>query len=281
VDGGVWANNGGPAIWFDYQNANFLVKNTEVYGNHGWTQGWAGCGIVSEINGYNAPAGIIENNYVHDNSGDGIAIWESLRNVVRGNTLVRDTIGWRDMTNRAPYRTRDNTVIANRFFQGQVNPAPANANNSVTGTIQLPAAPGAPTPDPTIPPAQPGLPVGAVEIGMDNAGNVWHLAAGVLWKEGVEQKVTATPGVAQAIIGAAGFIIQQTKGGAVWTEVGDEQPAVHEVDVGLNAGETTSQGVEQRARMFIIVVRVGREERSRPVVRRDRTDRCPRNKKEG
>ena len=67
IDGGKWYNNVGPAIWFDYMNKNFTVKNTEIYGNRGLKYGYEGAGIVSELNhGGNS---FFSNNYVHDNTG--------------------------------------------------------------------------------------------------------------------------------------------------------------------------------------------------------------------
>jgi parallel beta-helix repeat protein len=101
--------------------------------------GWAGVGIATEIN--DGP-GLIQNNYIHDNSGAGIAIWESQGNVISGNKLVNDSIAWRDLTNRG-YRSRNNRIQSNQFYQGQVNPAPGNAGNVISGNVQT-SNPGAP-----------------------------------------------------------------------------------------------------------------------------------------
>lgn len=212
VDGGVWANNGGPGIWFDYQNQNFAIRNTEVYGNHGWNQGWAGVGIVSEIN---PGPGLIENNYVHDNTGDGIAVWEAFGTTIRNNRLVNDNIGWRDMTARAPYRTRDNLVENNQLTNGAVAQPPANANNVVRNNGSGVIVP----PTPPTPPA--ALPADAVEIGLDKNEDIWHKAefradgAFVLWWENQRRSETATSFVKRAEI-VDGVLWQEAVGGKIW-----------------------------------------------------------------
>lgn len=99
IDGGVWAKNEGPAIWFDWQNRNYAVRNTEVYGNWNPSQAWTGVGITVEIS--DGP-GVFENNYIHDNSGAGVGVWESQNVTVRNNRMVNDTFDIRSASWRPP-----------------------------------------------------------------------------------------------------------------------------------------------------------------------------------
>ena len=50
--------------------------------------------------------------------------------------------------------------------------------------------------------------------------------------------------------------------------MGDEEIAVDEVDVGLDAVEAVVEGVEQRTRVIVVVVRVGAKQRARAAVPR-------------
>jgi parallel beta-helix repeat protein len=167
IDGGEWAGNKFPAIWFDYQNKRYIVRNAYVHHNLANGQGWH-AGIAVEIS---EGPGLIENNYVHDNTGDGIAIWESENVTVRHNTVLRDNIGWRDMTTRAPYRTRNNLVENNRIVDGQANPAPANANNIVRNNGPMVVLPGEP---PVTPPAPEPTPPAWIDT--DGSGAVFAVA---------------------------------------------------------------------------------------------------------
>ena len=55
--------------------------------------------------------------------------------------------------------------------------------------------------------------------------------------------------------------LERALGLQVLAVMGDEQLAVHEVDVGLDRAESVVQGVEQRTLVRVVVVRVGARER--------------------
>lgn len=102
--------NRGPAIWLDYANTNMTVIGCRVWDNIGVRQGWEGAGIAIEIN----PGPIVvEDNIVYNNTGGGIAIWETKKLTIRNNRLGRNGIEMRDMKGRDPYHIEDLTIVDN------------------------------------------------------------------------------------------------------------------------------------------------------------------------
>jgi nitrous oxidase accessory protein NosD len=90
-------DNGGPGIWFDAENRNFVIKDCEVFGEVGTVDDWEGMGISVEIN--HGPAWLLHN-YVHDNAGANIAIQESNDTKIEQNYIVNGGLELRAMPNR-------------------------------------------------------------------------------------------------------------------------------------------------------------------------------------
>lgn len=118
IDGMVSYNNYGPGIWFDYQNFDYYVLNSELYGNMGSHAGWEGVGVAAEINN---GKGYIEGSYIHDNQGAGVALWEVENVVIQNNTIVNDSIDFRNMSGRDPYHIRNITILNNKFKNGVIS----------------------------------------------------------------------------------------------------------------------------------------------------------------
>jgi hypothetical protein len=114
--GGKWCNNyegpllienhqayenHGPGLWFDWDNRNVVVRNSEFRNNKGMQYGWEGSGIFWEVN----PTGplTLEYCYTHDNDGSELAICES-KNVTVSHCLINGSIELRDMEREAPTR---------------------------------------------------------------------------------------------------------------------------------------------------------------------------------
>ena len=105
-------DNVGTGVWFDYQNVDFTVNNSSVFGNHGLTDDWQGTGIWSEVN----PSGVISNNLVYSNTGSGIGVLESQNVTVQNNLIVDvlDGIEFRNIAGRR-YALLDDVIQGNSF----------------------------------------------------------------------------------------------------------------------------------------------------------------------
>lgn len=107
-------DNGGPGIWPDHENYNYLIEGCHVHHNKGVTATWQGIGISTEIN---RGAGIIRDNYCHDNDAGGIEIWETSNVTVEGNVLDGDGLNFRNI-NRAPFKCANVTLRNNKLYNG-------------------------------------------------------------------------------------------------------------------------------------------------------------------
>ena len=54
--------------------------------------------------------------FTHDNQGEGIAIWESLNMIVRNNTFRNESMSFRNLTERVPFRNANISVYGNKFY---------------------------------------------------------------------------------------------------------------------------------------------------------------------
>ncbi|MBD3391837.1 MAG: DUF1565 domain-containing protein [Chitinivibrionales bacterium] len=91
--------NHGSGLWFDIDNENVIVSNSEFHSNRNVPAGNnSGRGLFMEIN----PIGnfTVDNCLIHDNDGYGMEIAES-QNITVNNTFFRnDALGFRDMNER-------------------------------------------------------------------------------------------------------------------------------------------------------------------------------------
>ncbi|MBD3393099.1 MAG: DUF1565 domain-containing protein [Chitinivibrionales bacterium] len=94
-------DNHGPGLWFDWDNRNVVVRNSEFRNNKGMAYNWEGSGVFWEVN----PTGplTLEYCYSHDNDGSEIAVCES-KNVTIMHTLINGSFELRDMEREAPVR---------------------------------------------------------------------------------------------------------------------------------------------------------------------------------
>ncbi len=111
IDGMKSYDNVGPGIWLDCYDRAATIRNCEVYGNKGLVY-WQGAGIAVEIS--DGPT-LIENNYCHDNTGDNLAIWESMKVTARKNVFVGTGIVLRGM-DRGAYRCEDVLLEDNELY---------------------------------------------------------------------------------------------------------------------------------------------------------------------
>lgn len=105
------SNNNGIGLWLDFKNTNYVITGGTFSGDHGVHSSWEGMGIMLEIS--DGP-GRVENTYIHDNTGSGITVGESMGVTIQNNTLVNDDIDMRDMT-RPPYHIFDIAILNNQF----------------------------------------------------------------------------------------------------------------------------------------------------------------------
>ena len=88
--------NLGPGMWFDGNNCNMTVRNSRFYDNQsGGPDNDGGIGLAIEVS--YGPAQVTTNNF-YNNHEAALAIWESNKVTVKGNTF-----GW----NGTPVRLRD------------------------------------------------------------------------------------------------------------------------------------------------------------------------------
>ena len=205
VDGGEWARNKFPGIWFDWENKNFVCRNAYVHHNLANPQQWHG-GIALECN----QAGQVEANYISDNVGGGLVFWENPGTAVEGNTFVRNGLSWRNVSGRN-HTSTGNVLRNNKVFGTTLAPF---AGNTISGTVVLTAEPPKPgtTPPvvpPVTPPVTPTVPAGAIRYGPDNFGNIFHVGNGELYRNGI--KIVGAP-VREAFT-LAGFFWQRTQYG--------------------------------------------------------------------
>jgi Right handed beta helix region len=102
-------NNVGPGIWFDSYNRDSTIVDNEIFGNVGLTADWQGMGVSVEIN--NGRTNVL-NNYIHDDSGAGIAVQESRNTLIKQNHLVNDGLELRALGNR-PVSLFDVRIVQN------------------------------------------------------------------------------------------------------------------------------------------------------------------------
>lgn len=211
LDGGEWAGNRFPGIWFDWENKNYTCRNTYVHHNLAGVNpsSWHG-GIALECN---ASGGVVENNYIADNAGGGLVFWENPGAMVKNNTFVHNGLTWRNDAGRG-HSSTGNQIINNKVYSTTLAPFPGN---TISGTVVLTAEPPKPgtTPPvvppvtpPVAPPVTPTVPAGAIEYGPDNFGHVWHVSGGILYRD----RVKVGDGVLEAFT-LAGFFWQRTKYG--------------------------------------------------------------------
>lgn len=90
VDNLVSENNYGPGFWFDWENKNFVIKNSIVRNNKGVNNSWEGPGMW--IEGNPASNGKIFNNQFIGNAGAGLGILESNQIEVYHNVFKNNDI---------------------------------------------------------------------------------------------------------------------------------------------------------------------------------------------
>ncbi|MEO1236173.1 MAG: right-handed parallel beta-helix repeat-containing protein [Planctomycetota bacterium] len=87
--------NHGPGLWADYGNRHVSFIDCHAHGNLNVKGGWEGIGVFVE---YHAEGPIdVTGCRVEANEGAGIAVAESRRVVVRGNTVTDDELQFRDL----------------------------------------------------------------------------------------------------------------------------------------------------------------------------------------
>jgi parallel beta-helix repeat protein len=117
LDGVQSYGNGGPGVWFDYENADVVVRNSSVHDNHSVRTEFEATGINIELT---AGGTLLENNTVFDNPGGNIVL-ESSRNVTaRGNTVRGSFVGLNDWFRGDAYTMRNITFTGNRFEETSV-----------------------------------------------------------------------------------------------------------------------------------------------------------------
>lgn len=94
VEGLISYDNFGSGWWMDWDNRDFVITRSTVFGNHAGmgieqnreklNQPWAGVGIWTEAN----DTGRITDNVIFSNTAAGIGILESRNIVIEGNTIV-------------------------------------------------------------------------------------------------------------------------------------------------------------------------------------------------
>ena len=94
VEGLISYDNFGSGWWMDWDNKDFVITRSTVFGNHAGMgieqnrekldQPWAGVGIWTEAN----DTGRITDNVIYSNTAAGIGILESRNILVAGNTIV-------------------------------------------------------------------------------------------------------------------------------------------------------------------------------------------------
>ena len=104
--------NGGPGVWFDYNNSNVTIRRSTVYDNRAVRASYEAVGINIELT---AGGVVIENNTVSNNPGGNLVL-ETSRNVtVRNNTFRNNAVVLSDWPRGDAYRMRDVTFTGNRF----------------------------------------------------------------------------------------------------------------------------------------------------------------------
>jgi parallel beta-helix repeat protein len=109
--------NGGPGVWFDYDNHDVVVRNCTVHDNRAVGADFGAAGINIELT---AGGVLLENNTVSNNPGGNIVL-ESSRNVVaRGNTVRDGDVQLNDWYRGDAYTMRNVTFTDNRIENGVV-----------------------------------------------------------------------------------------------------------------------------------------------------------------
>lgn len=112
IDGAESFGNGGPGVWFDYDNADVVVRNSNVHDNRYINDPVEASGINIELT---AGGTLLENNTVADNPGGNIVL-ESSRNVTaRGNTLRGSYVALNDWFRGESFTMRNVTFTGNRL----------------------------------------------------------------------------------------------------------------------------------------------------------------------
>jgi hypothetical protein len=112
LDGVQSYGNGGPGVWFDYDNHDVVVRNCAVYDNCPVRNDYEAPGINIELT---AGGVLIENNVVADNPGGNIVLESSRNLTARGNTLRGSYVALNDWFRGDAYTMRDVTFTNNRM----------------------------------------------------------------------------------------------------------------------------------------------------------------------
>jgi hypothetical protein len=97
-------DNIGPGLWFDYNNTNVVIKNSELYNNKGAAHAYSGDGLRLELNP--GPV-LIENCKFHDNTGNQISIQSCRHITIKNNNFVGSTLDIRDWPRGDDYTIQD------------------------------------------------------------------------------------------------------------------------------------------------------------------------------
>lgn len=130
-------DNIGPGIWFDINNTNIVITDSVAHHNVKRDEGrdWQGPGFMTEIN--QGPIRF-ENNLAYDNDGAGIQICETEDLVVKGNTLINDSIELRNLLrDDGDWKLEDVHIVENALKNGYLDTSSAGVKWSTDSGKKL------------------------------------------------------------------------------------------------------------------------------------------------
>ena len=114
INGLISHDNIGTGLWFDYNNTNIVIENSQIYNNQDSQDPFSGSGIRCELD--LGPV-TIENNTFYGNSGPSVQI-ESCRNfIIENNSFTGSSLTLEDWPRGAAY-TMENITIEYNTFNG-------------------------------------------------------------------------------------------------------------------------------------------------------------------
>jgi Right handed beta helix region len=109
--------NTGPGLWFDYNNTNIVVKNSQIHDNKGLNHDYEGMGMSMELD--QGPI-LIENNQFYGNTGSNICVQSSRNVTIQNNSLKGTALEFRDYPRGADYTDQNFNVYNNTFDNTQI-----------------------------------------------------------------------------------------------------------------------------------------------------------------
>jgi hypothetical protein len=114
INGLISHDNIGTGLWFDYNNTNILIENSQIYNNQDSQDPFSGSGIRCELD---LGSVTIQNNTFYGNSGPSVQI-ESCRNfIIENNSFTGSSLTLEDWPRGAAY-TMENITIEYNSFNG-------------------------------------------------------------------------------------------------------------------------------------------------------------------